>query len=357
MAKPMLVTLPCVLLLLDFWPLKRVAWSKLKVADSEAVSGRSAANDWQLLREKIPLFLVYRRFLPSLPISRNCKAAAAPSSHFKMCRCITGLKTIPVAYVEYLCKIFWPSKLAIFYPLPAKNSRCAKPPLPLALLIFISLAAGLWMRTRPYLLTGWLWFLGMLVPVIGLVQVGSTAGRRPFTLYAVRSEFFSPSPSLFATGAARFKIPKSVARRNRRFHPRRLRRCDGKPASLLAKQRNTFSPALAVTTDNDVARNDLGVALEQQGRFAEAAVQYRAATKLEPGRYQGHYNLAKVLDRLGRPAEALAEHREAVRLGRTCNFCIIALGLTLVSAGRTDEALKEFADRREARSALSLAAR
>ena len=97
-----------------------------------------------------------------------------------------------------------------------------------------------------------------------------------------------------------------------------------------------------MTTDNDVARDNLGVALEQQGRLAEATEEYRAAAKLEPDRYQGHHNLASALDRLGRSAEALAEHREAVRISPETQFLHHVLGMSLNHAGQTDEAIKEF---------------
>ncbi len=328
MAKPMLVTLPCVLLLLDFWPLQRFQISNFKFQTLA-----------KLFAEKIPFFLISAGSCAITFLAQSQRGSDAVVSletvplHYR-------LKSVPLAYVEYLEKIFWPSKLAIFYPLHEKIPA-ATVALSVALLVLISLAA-LWLyRTRPYLFTGWFWFLGTLVPVIGLVQVGSAALADRYS--------YLPSVGIFIAVtfaacdlAAHFKISKKILAGTAVFI---LVACVATMENQLQHWRNSvtlFQHALAVTADNDVARDNLGVALEQQGRLAEAAEQYRAAAKLEPDRYQGHHNLANALDRLGHPAEALAEHREAVRLGPDVQFLHHVLGLALVTAGQDDEALKEF---------------
>ncbi len=328
MAKPMLVTLPCVLLLLDFWPLQRFQISNFKFQTLA-----------KLFAEKVPFFLISAASCAITFLAQSQRGSDAVVSletvplHYR-------LKSVPLAYVEYLEKIFWPSKLAIFYPLHEKIPA-ATVALSVALLVLISLAA-LWLyRTRPYLFTGWFWFLGTLVPVIGLVQVGGAALADRYS--------YLPSVGIFIAVtfaacdlAAHFKISKKILAGTAIFI---LVACVATMENQLQHWRNSvtlFQHALAVTADNDVARDNLGVALEQQGRLAEAAEQYRAAAKLEPDRYQGHHNLANALDRLGHPAEALAEHREAVRLGPDVQFLHHVLGLSLVTAGQDDEALKEF---------------
>jgi Flp pilus assembly protein TadD len=330
MAKPMLVTLPCVLLLLDFWPLGRIEKEKLKIK-----------NRLPLLLEKIPFFLITAAscFITFVSQSRSGSNAVVALEtvplHYR-------LKNVPVAYVEYLWKTFWPSKLAIFYPLPEKIPA-AQVGGAVALLVFISLAA-LWLhRTRPHLLTGWLWFGGMLVPVIGLVQVG---GAEIADRYS-----YLPSVGIFIAVtfaaldlAARWKISNNFLTATAVAI---LLACVVTMENQLRHWRtNTalFQHALAVTADNDIVRNNLGVALEKQGRLAEAAEQYRAAAKLEPARYIGHHNLANALDHLGCPAEALVEHREAVRLAADAPSLHHCLGLALVAAGQTDAALKEFSE-------------
>jgi tetratricopeptide (TPR) repeat protein len=341
MAKPMVVTLPCVLLLLDFWPFRRVAGCKLQVEGSELRNLQPATCNLQLILEKWPFFLISAAACAVTFIAQSQQSSKAVVSlglvplHYR-------LKSVPVAYVEYLGKTFWPSKLAIFYPLPGK--------IPIdqvigavMLLVFISLAA-LWLhRTRSYLLCGWLWFVGMLVPVIGLVQVGGAAIADRYSYLPSVGIFLAVTFGVLDL-SGRWRIPEKVLA--------------GAAATVLLACVVTmefqlrhwqtdvtlFQHALAVTTDNDVARDNLGVALERQGRLAEAVEQYRAAAKLEPDRYQGHHNLASALDRMGRPAEALVEHREAVRLGPDMQFLHHCLGLALNSAGQTDAALKEFGE-------------
>ena len=325
MAKPMLVTLPCVLLLLDFWPLKRFPLSAFR---------------FPLWLEKWPFFLIAAGScaITFLAQSRSDSNAVASldlvSLHYR-------LKSVPLAYIEYLTQTIWPAKLAIFYPLPEIISAgtVAASLVLLAILFFVS---GWRYRAQPYLLTGWLWFVGMLVPVIGLVQVGGAERADRYT-YLPAVGIFIAVTFAACDFAGRFKIPRTALAGVSIFI---LAACVVKTEIQLRYWPNSltlFQHALAVTTDNDVARNNLGVALEQQGRLAEAAEQYRAAVRLEPLRYLGHHNLANVLDRLNCPSAALVEHREAVRLDPQKQVLHNCLGLALIHAGLGDEALQEFA--------------
>ncbi len=329
MAKPMLVTLPCLLLVLDFWPLRRIEIFKCSRAD------------FLVVLEKWPFFFVAALscaitiLAQSQSDSNAVVSLETASLHYR-------LKSVPFAYAEYLAKTFWPTKLAVFYPLREKIPA-ATVTISVALLIFISLFALRLHRTRPYILAGWLWFIGMLVPVIGLVQVGDAALADRYSYLASVGLFIAVTLAACEFGA-RCKIPGPVLA--------------GIAIIILATfaitteiqlhhWRNSvtlFKHALAVTTDNDVARIDLGVGFEKQGRLAEAAEQYRAATQLEPDRYLGYHNLANALDRLGRSAEALAEHRKAVRISPDKQFLHHVLGLSLVTTGNEQEALKEFSE-------------
>ena len=324
MAKPMLVTLPCVLLLLDFWPLKRFPLSAFR---------------FPLLLEKIPFFLITAASCLITFLSQSQRGGNAVVSlssvplHYR-------LKSVPLAYAEYLEKTFWPTKLAIFYPMHERIPVGAAV-FSVGLLALISLAAWRWHRSQPWLLTGWLWFLGMLVPVIGLVQVGGAALADRYS-YLPSVGIFIAVTFVAADFAARFKISTALLAAVSIFI---LAACVVTMENQLRYWRNSitiFQHALAVTPDNDVARNDLGVGLEQAGRLAEAAEQYRAAARLEPDRYHGHHNLAKVLDQLGRHAEALREHREAVRIAPDLQFLHHNLAFALNAAGQTDAALREF---------------
>ena len=326
LAKPMLVTLPCLLLLLDFWPLKRFSLSAFR---------------FPLLFEKWPFFLIAFASCAITFLAQSQRGSDAVVSldtvplHYR-------LKSVPLAYVEYLEKTFWPAKLAIFYPLPDKipaGTVAAS----VAVLVFISLVVIWQYRSRPYLLTGWLWFVGMLVPVIGLVQVGGAALADRYS-YLSSVGIFIAVTFAACDFATRFKMPKSVLAGISIVFLAAAVVTTENQLHYWQNSVTLFQHALAVTADNDVARNNLGVAFEQQNRLLEAAEQYRAAAKLEPDRYQGHHNLANTLDHLGRPAEALIEHREAVRISPDTQFLHHVLGLSLVTAGKDDEALKEFSE-------------
>jgi tetratricopeptide (TPR) repeat protein len=333
MSKPMLVTLPCVLLLLDFWPLGRISNFKFQISDFRAAA--------RLVLEKIPFFLV--AFAASLvtflaqsqPGSKAVASLDLVSLNYR-------LKNIPVAYVEYLSKTFWPSKLAIFYPLPAKIEMyqvmaCA------GVLVLLTYVAVRLHRLRPYWLTGWLWFVGMLVPVSGIVQAGGAqiADRYSY-LPAVGIYIIVTFAALDL--AARWRISGQFLGA---LAVAILLACAATMEKQLWHWQNSetlFRHALAVTADNDVSRNNLGVALEQQNRLAEAAEQYSAAARLAPDRYQGFHNLANVLDRLGQRELALENHRCAVEIDPGVQFLHNTYAMALNAAGRTNEALQAFAE-------------
>jgi tetratricopeptide (TPR) repeat protein len=348
MAKPMLVTLPCLLLLLDFWPLRRISNFKFQISNPESglpqrtLFSRLHHSSFIILAlEKWPFFFITFASCAITFLAQSRSGGNAVAS-FSLVPLHYRLKSVPLAYVEYLSKIFWPSKLAIFYPLQERIPVSAVV-LAVTALVFISLAALRLYRSRPYLLTGWLWFLGMLVPVIGLVQVGSAALADRYSYLPAVGIFLAVT---FAACdlAVRFRISRPALAGISIFI---LGACAVTMENQLRcwhDNETLFRHALAVTTDNDTARNNLGVALEQQGRLAEAAEQYRAAARLEPDRYLGHHNLANALDHLGRPAEALAEHWEAARISPDTQFLHHVLGLSLAAAGQDDEALKEFSE-------------
>jgi tetratricopeptide (TPR) repeat protein len=332
MSKPMLVTLPCVLLLLDFWPLQRISNFKFQISNLRTAGA--------LVLEKIPFFLcsAAASFVTVIAQSQQNGKAVVSLENLPL---LYRLKSVPVAYAEYLGKIFWPANLAIFYPLPEKI-YLAQTLAAAAALAGLSLAVLRLHRARPYLAVGWLWFLGTLVPVIGLVQVGSAQIADRYT--------YLPSVGIFIIVtfgaldlAARWKISKKFLAVTAIAI---LIACAAATENQLRHWRTNvtlFQHALAVTADNEIARNNLGVALEQEDRLAEAVEQYRAAARLENYNYQGHHNLASALDRLGRRAEALAEHREAARLGPQVQFLHYCLGVALNADGQTDAALAEFA--------------
>ena len=322
LAKPMLVTLPFVMLLLDFWPLQRFPLFAFR---------------FSLLSEKIPFFLLTAiSCVVTFLAQRQGEAVVSLAKVSLRYR----LENAPVAVVDYLLKLFWPADLCAIYPMLEKIPAL-QVTVSVAALIFISAAAWRWRNSKPYFLIGWLWFLGTLVPVIGLVQVGSAAMADRYT-YIPSIGFFVAVVFLARDFAVRFQIPKlAVATASILL----LAGCIFATEKQLRFWRDSetlFRRTLAVTQNNDIALVNLGVALEAQNRLDEALAVYRQAAKLETGRYQLHNNLGSILDKLGRHAESLAEYREAIRLRPDNAFLHNSAGGELAALGNFAEALKEF---------------
>jgi protein O-mannosyl-transferase len=319
LSKPMLVTWPCVMLLLDYWPLNRgLGWRRL-------------------VREKIPFFaLVAATSAVTYLVQQHCGAMAQSESLAWGARAANAL----VSYARYLGKLFWPSDLAVFYPHPGSW------PLPLvlaagALLAGLSALFAWQRRQRPHLLVGWLWFVGTLVPVIGLVQVGEQAMADRYTYLPSLGLFIlviwgldeltrpwrNRTAGLLAAGAA-------VAACGLAATSRQL--------AYWQDSETLFRHALAVTADNHLAHNNLGTTLYVKGRMAEAITEYQAALRLKPNDTEAHHNLGLAFLNGDRTDEAIAQFRMALQLKPDYVKAHYNLGLTFLSQGRLDEAAGEF---------------
>jgi tetratricopeptide (TPR) repeat protein len=249
-----------------------------------------------------------------------------------------------MAYDLYLAKMIWPWPLAIFYPLPNHLSWIrALAAVAVAVLGTVSWLAWRVHRQCPYLLMGWLWFLGTLVPVIGLVQVGSAALADRYTYFPLVGIFIAVAFGVRDL-ARRFRIPETALAVAAAAV---LAACLGLTENQLRYWRDSeslFAHALAVTTDNANARVDYGVAFEQQGRFPAALAEYREAVRIAPDNLQAQYNIGNVLDKLGRPEEARLELLKAVQLDPKSASSRDALGAVLVELGRFPEARDQFTE-------------
>jgi tetratricopeptide (TPR) repeat protein len=328
MAKPMLVTLPFLLLLLDYWPLQR--------AENIGVRTFFAPQFGRLVAEKWAWFILV---VVSCVITLHAQQQA-----------MATLKNLPLSsrlvvaiesYCWYLGKTFWPTRLAFLYPL-----HIHRPALPFIAacfcLLIISTAAVLMARRRPFLLTGWFWFLGTLVPVIGIVQVGLQAAADRYS--------YVPSIGLFIAITWLGYEVIEPSRRKRIFAGCALSAC---LALLLAATvvqtgywRNNlslFSRSARVTVDNDTAIANLGFALYQRGRYDEAIADYKLAFQIKPAADVADF-LADALKASGRTNEALAGYENAVRMEPNNALYQNNLALSLAAAGRRAEALTHYAE-------------
>jgi tetratricopeptide (TPR) repeat protein len=327
LAKPMLVTLPFVLLLLDCWPLQRFQISDFKLQIF-----------LRLAFEKIPFFLLAAISCVVTFLAQHNGGAVVSiekvSLHFR-------LENTPVAYALYLWKMAWPAKLAIVYPLATISTHVLI--ISAAVLIFISAAAWIGRRRSPYLLVGWLWFLGTLVPVIGIVQVGSQALADRYSYFPLIGIFIAAAFGVRDL-ADRFHFPKKILAGAAILILAACLCRTHKQLDYWRDDESLFRHALAVTKDNDVAHTNLGVALQKEGRNAEAMAEYRAALQLAPERVEIHNDLANLLDDAGKPDEALAEYQQALRLDPIATPAHNNLGVLLAKLGRFDDAMKQYAE-------------
>lgn len=373
MSKPMVVTLPFAFLLMDYWPLARIPGGQTAEFDSGTTTehGFGQLSFSRAVLEKTPMLaLALAASVVTFLVQQHGGA-------------VSSLETIPlperaenalVAYVRYLGKLFCPANLSIYYPfqhdLPAWQWAGA-----ILLLAAISWLAIAWRQRHPFFITGWLWFVGTLVPVIGLVQVGMQSMADRY--------MYLPSIGLFIAvvwGAGEiiqrrpvFRIPAMAA------GTAALAACVVLTVVQTAYWRNSitlFSHAILVTKDNVVAYVNLGEAYDAEGRSAEAKQEFMKALQINPEsastlngmgavyahggnrsdavKYfesalrkqpffgDAHYNLGNVLAGEGKYAEAAEQYAEAVRAKPESADAHNNLGAMLFKLGRLDEAKKEF---------------
>jgi Flp pilus assembly protein TadD len=292
MSKPMVVTLPFVLLLLDFWPLQRISDFRFPISDFK-----------RLLLEKIPFFAL--AFAGSAVTYLVQAGGGAVVSQMPWSE---RLANVVLAYARYTAKIFWPTDLAIIYPHPRHWPVALALGAAAVLVVWTILCLRDW-RKRPFLAVGWLWFLGTLVPTVGLIQVGAASMADRYT-YIPSIGFFIVvvwgAAEIFST-RPRGKIILPVA------GGAVLLACVVTTSLQISLWRDSitlFRHTIEVTTDNYAAENTLGKAYEKAGDDAHALFLYRAAVATEPRFPQSQFNLAMCLLTFGQTGEAL-EHLQA----------------------------------------------
>ncbi len=391
LSKPMVITLPCVLLLLDFWPLERIPNLKLKLSDFPMWRG--------LVFEKLPFFA-----LASVSAGITLYAQANTISSVEQSPIDLRLANAVVSYAEYIVKLFWPSRLAVFYPHP-DELPIERAGLALLFLAAVSFWSLLQARRLPCLVTGWFWFLGTLVPVIGIIQVGQQAmadrysyvpsvglfialiwalaewsdhhfrrrqiltllaggavlsciilthiqlgfwkndtilfshardvTSRNFVAYAVlasKKEASDPEGAITDYNLALAIKPNST---EALFGKGRALLKVGKPEEAIA----SYRAALEIDPNYPEAHNGLGVILAQRGELAEAETEYRAALKTNPDHLEARLNLALALFKDRQVNEAIAEFNLLLAAQPDSIDALVGLGSALVVSGKPDSAI------------------
>ncbi len=314
LAKPMLVTLPCALLLLDVWPLRR----------HEKLSWR------QLAWEKAPLFLLSFAVSVSTLAAAKYTGALTSAGSLSLAGRLANAVTV---YPRYLANLFWPSKLAVLYPIEASLPPVAV----MASMAFLgALTLGAWLLRKrlPHLLCGWLWFLGVLVPVTSVFQVGSQA----------MADRFSYIPQLGIFWAAVWTL-RQLPLPARRWMPAAamslvlaLSVCTIRQVGFWTDTATLFNHTVSVTQDNAVARAIAGMGHVKRGEYPQAITHYREAARLMPRNAEVRCLLGEALTHTGETDAAIAQLRDAVALDPKDEHARRNLVALLAQHGRMAEA-------------------
>jgi tetratricopeptide (TPR) repeat protein len=323
MSKPMVVTLPFILLLLDYWPLRRPI-------------------EMRLVTEKIPLFAlaVASSIITFLVQERGGTVAVVGRISFA-----ERIANALVSYGAYLGKMVWPTHLAAYYPYALSQSPWLVAGSALGL-AGITLLAIWKAKDFPYFVTGWLWYLGALVPAIGIVQVGTQAMADRYTYV----------PMIGISIVAAWGIFDLVARWQKSGDGLMVLRGAGLAVIIACtvsaraqvktweSSLTLWEHALAVTTDNYAAHTFLGNALSGLGKTDEAITHYEEALRIRPDYPEAHNNLGPALAGKGKIDEAITHFSEAVRLRPGYADAHNNLGVALANRGRVPEAIAHFAE-------------
>ena len=326
MSKPMLVTLPFVLLLLDYWPLRRFARD-----DSRFTIG-------QLACEKIPfLLLTAADSIATIWAQKGAHAIMSGQALDVWSRMGNAL----VSYASYLGQMIYPAGLVVLYPHPGNRLSIWRVGLSLLVLIFISAGVLVGRRKWPYGAVGWLWYLGMLVPVIGLVQVGVQARADRYTYLPQIGLYLLVAWGLVdLTGGWRGrKVVLGIAgglALGGLSVAARVQTAYWKDSIRLWRH------AVDVNAHNALAHDSLGVALGEQGQINEAMRQFHEAIRLKPDYAEFHFNLGIALTQQGKLAEAIQHFEQALQLKPDYADANSGLGTALAQQGKLAEAIQHF---------------
>jgi len=370
-AKSVVATLPFVLLLLDGWPLGRLRLPGAP-ASPRAVPLR------RLVLEKLPLVALG---VATLILTLHAQREGGALVDLARLPFGARLANAVRSYALYLVGAFWPANLAAFYPIPADllDAPAARWELALAALLLVGLSAVAIasIRRRPWLAVGWLWYLGVLIPMIGLVQIGRQAMADRYSYLPLVGIFLAATWAA-AEAASRARAPRWVLPLGAAIA---LAACGGATWRQVRFWRDSvtlFEHILAVTERNPVAHNNLGaalaslgrndeavahfetalgldpeytrarenlaLALDRLGRVEEAASQFRSIQALDPGRASGHFGLAHIHLETGEFASAVPEYEAGLAIASDNAVARANLGLALVQLDRLDEAAAQLAE-------------
>ncbi len=333
LAKPMLVTLPFVLLLLDYWPLGRF---KPDGKSAKSLSQRLVLS--RLITEKLPFFALS---VVSSVVTFAVQRGGGAMARIAILAPDIRIANVFVSYVKYIGKMFWPSGLAILYPHPGAELPVWQVIVSAMLLLGITVLVVRLAPRHRYLPFGWFWFLGTLVPVIGLVQVGDQAMADRYSYVPLLGLFI-----IIAWGTAEltagWRYRKIILAVSSFVILSALSVCTYLQLRHWRDSEAVFTHAVNVTSGNRVIHYDLGFLYQSEGRLDEAIEQYHLALQAYPYYIEAHNNLGIVLQSQGRLDQAVSHYKQALDIEPDSANVHYNLGRALAAQGKSDEAIKHY---------------
>jgi len=332
MAKPMLVTLPFVLLLLDYWPLRR-----FELGSRDENNSQQRRFNFGLICEKMPLFFLSA---VSSVVTYIVQESSGAVNSLAVIPFHIRIANATVSYASYIGKMIWPHNLAVFYPYP-ESIVSWKITGAVLLLGVISVIVCQMVRTKPYFAVGWLWYIGSLVPVIGIVQAGVQKMADRYTYVPLIGLFI-----IIAWGVpdilVRWRHKKIILAISTTFVLSAFMICTWFQVKNWQNSITLFEHALDVTVDNSIAHINLGEALAGQGKIDAAVRHYYEALRIKPNLAAPHLNLGVALKEGGKLSEAINHFSKVLGLKSDCAEVHYELGDTLDRKGDFASAIEHY---------------
>jgi tetratricopeptide (TPR) repeat protein len=329
MCKPMLVTAPLVLLLLDYWPLQRVESEKLSA----------------LLLEKLPLLALSAASCVATLLAQNSAIQSVEIFSLPV-RLVTAL----LACKTYLLQMIYPAGLAVFYPFPHNGLPVWEATLDGTLMAGLSAAAWWQRRKQPWLLAGWIWYLVMLLPVVGIIQVGGQAHADRYTYLPQIGIYVAVTWLVAEWGLSRVALGGLMAGVLALFMV-----CAWQQTAYWQNSETLWTYTLACTTNNDVAQNNLGLVLLKKGRMDAAINCFQQALQIRPNSVEAHDNLGNALLQIGKVDEAIAQCQRALQIKPDDAEACVNLGNAFYRKGRVDDAIAQYQKALQIQPGLTMA--
>jgi tetratricopeptide (TPR) repeat protein len=343
MAKPMLVTLPFILLLFDYWPLDRFAAPRtVKTAGGKSRKpapihdGRAIL--YRIIIEKIPFFVLAAVSSVITFIAQKVSGAVININALPL---QSRVANAIVSYTRYIGKLVWPSNLAVFYPFDAEGFLFRRAMLCALLLVGISFLVICFGRKQKYLPVGWFWFVGTLVPVIGLVQVGGQALANRYTYISYIGLFIMIAwglPELLSKWPYR-KIALGLSMV---IVLTILGICAHQQVSYWNNGTSLFTHAIKVTQDNYFAHYGLGISYKNLGCHQDAIESYKQAIKIRPDYDEAYNDLGISYFILGRYQDAIEAYKQAIRINPDLAKAYNNLGNACLFLKRYQDAIEAY---------------